>query len=573
MPKTFFFTASDIEMKRTFIGGGATTRSDFKMLEHYIIPTDGQVQNPENFNYVYDGHGSIGKMVQKIQACGERHILCNIPLGSIVSILTTTQANEVAKEHNLHALSRKSLAEKRAAIKSHICTKSCNESVTLFKAVNKSQKTQQRQSKKNVKKLVTQPKVGRKAWGKPKRAVASHKYYIKNNTQFPPSPPSNRLMHKIISRFCDDTRPDKFEEAGCAVCGQLVILSDLTKLTDVKCSMDPLMRVGVTRLPRKSADDPIEEIQGPIIDTKCKHACRECINYLKNKVMPPTALANGLWVGEVPKELSDLTFVERLLVSRVRSNRCIVHVLKGGWKMRANAIMFPTPIPKVCNILPPPIEELDEVIAFMFTGVAQPTLEDTKRTPMLARRRHISAALEWLKINHSDYADVQISQENLKLYPEEGTPVTIDYRSSIVNKHKEATSVFDMEEEEGVHDGDCPFVVHGITGENYSTLGKDAVRALALQHLITDKNILFVGHGSKPESMFKNPQLFPSMMPWLFPYGLGGIGNSKIIGPMSSTVQKKLLLMYHDKRFQTDQAFRLLPLIKNRSRIVLLWVL
>ena len=39
--------------------------------------------------------------------------------------------------------------------------------------------------------------------------------------------------------------------------------------------------------------------------------------------------------------------------------------------MRANAIMFPSPIPKVCNILPPPMEELDEVIAFMFTGVAQ----------------------------------------------------------------------------------------------------------------------------------------------------------------------------------------------------------
>ena len=283
-------------------------------------------------------------------------------------------------------------------------------------------------------------------------------------------------MHKIISGFCDDTHPKKFEEAGCAVCGWLGIMPNLIKLIDIKCSLDPLVCVGVTRLPRKSADDPIEEIQGPIIDiiNNCKHACKECISYLEKKVMPPMALANGLWIGEIPKELSNLSFVERLLVSCVRSNCCIVHVLKGGWKMRANAIIFPTPIPKVCNILPPPIEELDEVIAFMFTGVAQPTLEDTKRTPMLAHRRYIPAALEWLKINHSDYADVQISQENLKLYPEEGPPVTIDYWSSIINKQKEATSVFDMEEE-GVHDGDCSFVVHGITGENYSTLGKDAI--------------------------------------------------------------------------------------------------
>ena len=365
-------------------------------------------------------------------------------------------------------------------------------------------------------------------------------------------------MHKIISGFCNDTHPSKFEEAGCAVCGQLVVMTKLTKLTDLKCSLDPLVRVGVTRLPRNSADDPIEEIEGPIIDVNCKHVCHECVSFLEKKVMPPMALANGLWVGNVPKELSDLTFVERLLVSRVRSNRCIVHVLKGGWKMRANAIMFPTPVPKLCNILPPPVDQLDEVIAFMFTGVAQPTAEDMKRTPMLARRRYISAALEWLKINHSDYADVQISQKNLNLYPEEGPPVTIDYRSSVINKHKEATSVFDMEDEDGVHEGKCPFVVHGITGENYSTLSKDATRALALQHLIKDQNILFVGHGAKPESMFNNSQLFPSMMPWLFPYGLGGIGNSKIIGRMSSIAQKKYLLMYHDKRFQTDPGFPLI---------------
>ena len=83
-------------------------------------------------------------------------------------------------------------------------------------------------------------------------------------------------------------------------------------------------------------------------------------------------------------------------------------------------------------------------------------------------------------------------------------------------------------------------------------------RALALQHLIKDQNILFVGHGTKPESMFNNCQLFPSMMPWLFPYGLGGIGNPNIMGPMSSILQKKYLLMYHDKRFQTDPGFPLL---------------
>ena len=551
---------SDQNLKSTtgFIGGGRSARINYEILKPYVILTEVQLKNPDEFSYVYGHHRTLDNAMQEIRTTGEAQLICNIPLALVANILTSIQANEVAKEHNLH-VSRKSLAERRTAVESHVCTMSCNRCVTMFKPVKKNQKSIRHQHSTKAKEIKTHPpKVGRKSQGKASRVVRNNKYYVQENVKFPPSPPSKRLMHKIITGFCNDTHPSKFEEAGCAVCGQLVEMTKLKKMTDVKCSLDPLVRIGVTRLPRNSIEDPIKEIEGPIIDENCKHICHECVSFLEKKVMPPMALANGLWVGNVPKELSDLTFVERLLVSRIRSNRCIVHVLKGGWKMRANAIMFPSPVPKLCNILPPPIEELDEVIAFMFTGVAQPTAEDMKRTPMLARRKYISAALEWLKINHSDYADVQISQENLKHYPEEGPPVVIDYRSSVVNKHKEATSVFDMEDEDGVHEGKCPFVVHGITGENYSTLSKDATRALALQHLIKDQNILFVGHGTKPESMFNNSQLFPSMMPWLFPYGLGGFGNSNIIGPLSSMAQKKYLLMYHDKRFQTDPGFPLI---------------
>ena len=106
------------------------------------------------------------KMLQKINACEEKHIICNIPLDSIACILTATQANEVAREHNLRALIRKSLAEKRTAIKSHICTRSCNDRVTLFKAVDKNLKTQQRQNKSKTNKANSLPKVGKKNMGK-----------------------------------------------------------------------------------------------------------------------------------------------------------------------------------------------------------------------------------------------------------------------------------------------------------------------------------------------------------------------------------------------------------------------
>ena len=51
------------------------------------------------------------------------------------------------------------------------------------------------------------------------------------------------------------------------------------------------------------------------------------------------------------------------------------------------------------------------------------------------------------------------------------------------NKDPESTAVNDMEEETGTETGQCPFVVHGLTGEEYSTKSLKALKAIALQHL------------------------------------------------------------------------------------------
>jgi hypothetical protein len=126
-------------------------------------------------------------------------------------------------------------------------------------------------------------------------------------------------------------------------------------------------------------------------------------------------------------------------------------------------------------------------------------------------------------------------------------PVVIDYRQSIINKEREATSVHDNEEEIGTEEGPCTFVVQGLTGEEYSTMSLDAIKARALKHLTSNKKIMFAGHSQQPNSIYNNPQLFPAMLPWLFPYGLGGIGNDMIPHKISTMTHKRLLLMYHDK--------------------------
>ena len=315
---------------------------------------------------------------------------------------------------------------------------------------------------------------------------------------------------------------------------------------------------GVTRKARCKSSDPVRELRGPILAPGCSRVCPTCVKFLEKKKMPTLALANGLWIGEIPDELQDLTYAEQLLIARVRHNRCIVKVSSGMYKMRANAISFSNPMPKIYNVLPPPIEEMDEVLAFIYTGPCKPTKADFKRTPLLVRRLKVSKALQWLKLNHVDYYDCEISHKNLASYPEEGPPVVVDYHPSSSNKNPESTSVHDMEEEDGTTEGPCPFIVHGLTGEEFSTKTMKTIKAIALKHLTSEGKILAIGHAETPESIYGNPQLFPSMLPWLFPYGLGGIGQTEHKHKLSSMMHKRHLLMYYDKRFQKDPHFPLI---------------
>jgi hypothetical protein len=81
-------------------------------LKPYVVSTEVQLKNPDEFSYIYGRHCSLDNSMREMQTYGEALLVCNLPLALIANILTSAQANEVAKEHKLHALSRKSLAEK-----------------------------------------------------------------------------------------------------------------------------------------------------------------------------------------------------------------------------------------------------------------------------------------------------------------------------------------------------------------------------------------------------------------------------------------------------------------------------
>ncbi|KAI0749941.1 hypothetical protein C8Q80DRAFT_1218951 [Daedaleopsis nitida] len=197
--------------------------------------------------------------------------------------------------------------------------------------------------------------------------------------------------------------------------------------------------------------------------------------------------------------------------------------------MKANVVSHSLPMPKIYNALPPPRDELDQVLAFLYIGPNVPTLKDFRQTPMLVRHNKVARALEWLKSNHSDYTDLDISYDNLNDYPEDEPPVIINYTQSMQsNKDPESTAVDDTEEEDGTDKGDCPFIVHGLTGSNLERLGHSCpheITARAVEYFKSCGKVLGTGQAEQPESIYDNPQLYPQMFPWLFPYGLGGLRN------------------------------------------------
>ncbi|KZT10427.1 uncharacterized protein LAESUDRAFT_644583, partial [Laetiporus sulphureus 93-53] len=203
---------------------------------------------------------------------------------------------------------------------------------------------------------------------------------------------------------------------------------------------------------------------------------------------------------------------------------------------------------------------LDEVLAFIYIGSCKPIGKEFARTPFLVRRNKVTKALEWLKLNHEDYMNLNISYENLNAYSENVPPVIIDYHDGYMNKAPEATAVNNVNLDKGIVKGSCPFTVHRLTGDAYVNLLADdyqSIRAKAI-HQFKKSKILGVGQEQNPQSLYHNSQLYPQMFPWLFLYGLRGLNNDCGSKWVSESKRKQQLLMYHDKCFQLEPYFPLI---------------
>lgn len=275
----------------------------------------------------------------------------------------------------------------------HICNTSCIASVALIKNASVS-------AKKAAAKWVLKQRQRQGAPDADQHKIFSFIKEENNNAvdgyQFPPQPSKEEDVRRVIWDWSTKRDPAKIMEKGCCVCGLLCPVSQLTKRKQVKNLLEVLVNPGMTRMEKKAISQATRPLAGPVIHYRCDNICSECRPPLRKGDIPSDALANGFWIGDVPAELADLSFMEKILIQRRRANRCFICVASGAKKMIAHAIAFDSPVSKVYDMLPPNKEDLEEVLVILFTDPNRPTGDDWKRSPVLVRKNKVIKALEWL---------------------------------------------------------------------------------------------------------------------------------------------------------------------------------
>ncbi|KAI0708656.1 hypothetical protein C8Q76DRAFT_627620, partial [Earliella scabrosa] len=274
------------------------------------------------------------------------------------------------------------------------------------------------------------------------------------------------------------------------------------------------------------------------------NVCAECSRSWKRNKLPPLAYANGTFLGDVPPELRDLTFIEESIIAQSRAKCWIVHLREDkdsddtpvtahhqrGFK--GHIIVYPQRPETLLKVLPASLEKIMTPICVIFVGSSRPTREwlKEKAKPLAVRRERILRALQWLKANNPFYADVEIDYNAVDQLPEDGLlPYEIqcieasEGQDTLLSRY-DVGDVASSTPTSATHDSFHRVVITDIDGRAPA----NELRAAAIRH-IKQKGGKYVQvpHEPVPVNEFCNPDLFPMIYPTLFPYGIGGLEDPR----------------------------------------------
>ena len=383
------------------------------------------------------------------------------------------------------------------------------------------------------------------------------------------------LLHEIRLSFEQclvDSSPGP--RSVCSACG--VSLSDSQSISVAEDELDLSMLV----VPPDWVDQGIWPgmetdlllVQGGITRTDMGETyrfCKPCDGSVQRGHLPKFALANHLFLGDIPDELRGLTVVEENMIALTRL-KCMILQLKedrketsGFLSQRAytgHTIYFHQNIQALANVLPPPIEEIIGHVCVLFVGSHKPTQQflRTYATPLVVRAERVRAALLWLKTHNYLYRDIMIDHTLLNsIALENGLTYPVEHvESSLFDTDTTSGYTRQDESEATATDGDGNIIFQNLmVSDLEGSPSSHEMKAAALRHLRQGKPFLQMGHVSSPERDYNNPTLFPSIYPTLYPYGFGGFEDPARSHAISFQLHLRHLLQLADRRFQEHPSF------------------
>ncbi len=274
---------------------------------------------------------------------------------------------------------------------------------------------------------------------------------------------SEAVFHQCSREYIEATSDAAVKLAVCAVCAREVGVKDDTvsvvPLADIpnQSRLIPLRSHPEHDLYHEMLLEPngVHTTPGND-DAGSATLCGCCHDQLNKDCTPIFSLANGLWIGRIPWELTVLTVPEQLLVAQLYPRVYVFklypkdpHVrphqatLQSG--MRGNVSTYDQDLSGIASmvegrLMPRPLEILSSVITVTFIGKNEPQ-KHWFRSLFRVRRDVVHNALKCLKAINPYYADVKINPDRLNALPEDGIPDEI----AELMRHTNDTGLVDAE--------------------------------------------------------------------------------------------------------------------------------
>ena len=259
------------------------------------------------------------------------------------------------------------------------------------------------------------------------------------------SVPSADVIKDCYQQFFEATSNDTMQSMVCSVCARRMRVA-ISNFRDVPLNAIPNRH----RLQPAHPHSNTELVQGMLLepstigvpdDIPFARLCSQCWTALQSQSNHPPryALANGLWLGEVPFLLDQLTMPEHLLIARkfprvyimklfARSRRGHPDTLQQA--LKGNVSTFDLNTHKIVDmldgtLLPQRPDILPSVLSICYVGRRLPS-RDSLRGTFRVRRSVVRQALIWLKVHNSKYyGDITVDDGRLSQLPSDDIPEEI----------------------------------------------------------------------------------------------------------------------------------------------------